>query len=113
MTLLVRALGQTVSTVLRGRSWRNAFWDLGLTGVQACLSETVLEKIQLTERPCVASMLPTLAELQAVFPARSVLPIDDIFGWFMPAAAATAHAAGGDPDRRQRDGGQCRRSSSR
>ena len=44
----------------------------------------------MTGRPCIASMLPTFAELQAVFPARSVLPIDDIFGWFIAANNATA-----------------------
>ena len=90
MTLLIRALARTITSVLRRGSWRTAFWDLGLTGVKACLSDRVLEKIQTTGRPCVASMLPTFAELQAVFPARSVLPIDDIFGWFIAANNATA-----------------------
>ena len=82
MSLLFRALARTISLVLRGVSWRCAFQDLGLTGVQAAVSDRVLGKLQLGSRPTVASELPTLQELQAIFPARSILPIDDIFGWF-------------------------------
>ena len=90
MTLLFRALTRTITTVLRGVSWRTAFWDLGLTGVQTAVSDRVLSKLHTRGRPCVANTLPTLQELQAVFPVRSVLPIDDIFGWFTAASDAPA-----------------------
>ena len=88
MTLLVQALARTIAVVLRGRSWRSSFWEVGLTGVQVALSERVLEKLELQGRPRISDSLPTLRELQCVFPARSILPIDDIFGWFtfVPAA---------------------------
>ena len=82
MTLLIQALARSIALVLRGVSWRSSFWDLGLTGVQATLSERVLEKLELQSRPRVPNTLPTLAELQCVFPARAVLPLDEIFGWF-------------------------------
>ena len=90
MTLLVRALARCISQVLRNTSWRTAFWDVGLTGVQACLSDRVLDKITLKYRPRISSSLPTLEELQAVFPARIVLPIDDIFRWFTQPAQRVA-----------------------
>ena len=104
MTLLIRALTRTITAVLRAASWRSAFEDLGLTGVQTGVSDRVLQKVRMRDRPCVASDLPTLAELQAVFPTRSILPIDDMFGWFCAAgdAAADGHpvvpAAAYQPD---------------
>ena len=86
LSLLLQALARCIASVLRGVSWRSAFWDVGLTGVQATLSDRVLEKLDMRERPRISHDLPSLTELQCVFPARSVLPIDDIFGWFtMPA----------------------------
>lgn len=110
MTLLIRALAQSIAKILRGVSWRGAFWDLGLTGVQATLSDRCLEKLGMRNRPRIGGGLPSLEQLQSVFPARAVLPIDDIFGWFthVPPAAVQAPApragiapvpADVDPDR--------------
>ena len=82
MTLLLSAVMRTIAIVLRGRSWRAAFWELGLTGVQACLSDLILQKLELQTRPWIGNEMPALADLQHVFPARAVLPIDEIFGWF-------------------------------
>ena len=110
MKLLFAALALTIGSVLRGTSWRQAFWDLGLTGTQACLSETLLDKLMLRTRPRVPSTMPTLQHLQHVFPARAILPIDDIFAFFTverhdsdseqenPAAAADAQPPP-NPDR--------------
>ena len=107
MTLLCQALARTIAEVLRGRSWRSAFWDLGLTGVQVAVSERVLGKLAMQSRPQVSSALPTLSELQCVYPNRYILPIDEIFGWFtyvpdvparaVPAAARAAAAAAHAP----------------
>ena len=122
MTLLCQALARTIALVLRGRSWRSAFWDLGLTGVQAAVSERVLDKLGLQRRPRISSALPTLSDLQSVYPARYVLPIDEIFGWFtyvpddpapMVAAAAAVHvAAHASPAPRAPWAGRLRSSSS-
>ena len=34
-----------MTVLLRGVSWRTAFWDIGLTAAQACLSERMLEEL--------------------------------------------------------------------
>ena len=93
MTLLIEALSRTIAKVFRATSWHSAFADLGLTGVQTNVSDRVLTKVGLQGRPCVAAALPTLEELQSVFPARCILPIDDIFGWFWVADGSAAHEA--------------------
>jgi hypothetical protein len=62
---------------------RMVFWDLGLTGVQACISETCLQKLEMLSRPQVPDSLPTLVDLMTVFPGRSSLPIDDVFRIFL------------------------------
>ena len=98
--LLVQSLVATMEDVLNGRSWGSALWELGLTGVKAAVSDRVLEKLDLAQRPCLSSALPTLQELQGVFPARTILPIDAIFGWFLlearghvTPASSSAHTA--------------------
>ena len=63
-----------------------AFWDLGLTGVQACISETCLQKLEMPSRPQVPDSLPTLVDLMTVLPGRSNLPIDDMFRIFLHRA---------------------------
>ena len=75
MTFLLSAVMRTIAIVLRGRSWRAAFWELGLTGVQACLSDLLLHKLELQTSPWIGHEMPELADLQHVFPARALLPI--------------------------------------
>ena len=80
--LLISAVSRAVRQVVTLGNWRMSFWDLGLTGLQACLSETCLQKLEMAGRPRIPSSLPTLAELLEVFPGRSNLPIDDMFRIF-------------------------------
>lgn len=72
MTMLLQALAATISLVLRNVCWRSAFWELGLTGVQACLSQRLLDKLEMSTRPYASDDLPTLQNLQDVFPNRAV-----------------------------------------
>ena len=89
MSLLFQALARSILVVLRNRSWRTAFWDVGLTGTQAAVSDHVLAKLGLHGRPRVDDELPSLQELQAVFPGRVILPIVEIFEWFTFSPAAS------------------------
>ena len=50
-SLLLQRLARTIPSDLSGASWRSAFWDISLNGVQATVSDRVLEKLQLRGRP--------------------------------------------------------------
>ena len=84
--MVVVAVNRAVRQVVTMGNWRMAFWDLGLTGVQACISETCLQKLEMVSRPRVPNTLPSLAELMSVFPGRTYLPIDDMFRMFITRA---------------------------
>ena len=45
--MVVVAVNRAVRQVVTMGNWRMAFWDLGLTGVQACISETCLQKLEI------------------------------------------------------------------
>ena len=102
--MVIGAVSRAVRQVVTLGNWRMSFWDLGLTGVQACLSDACLQKLEMAERPRIPNSLPTLAELLEVFPGRSTLPIDDMFRIFknggrlrpvhpLPARAVLPHPA--------------------
>lgn len=86
IVMLVAAVNQAIRDVVGDGNWRMAFWDLGLTGVQACISDRMLDKLELRYRPHVPNSLPTLAALVSVFPGRAILPIDDMFRLFINRA---------------------------
>ena len=77
---LFSALFQTISTVLCGRPWGRAFAETGLNGDQTSVSDRVLHKLGFSEVPAVGCDLPSLQQLQAVFPDRAVIPIASVFG---------------------------------
>jgi hypothetical protein len=84
--MIVVAVNHALHQVVTTGNWRMAFWDLGLTGVQACISETCLRKLEMLSRPQVPTSLPTLIDLMTVLPGRSSLPIDDMFRIFLKRA---------------------------
>lgn len=67
-----------VDEVLRSRGWSRAFQLCGLGG-QGRLSKGLAARLCLQEAPAVGSELPSLADLQVIFPSRRVIPIDAIF----------------------------------
>ena len=79
MMTLMKALGETIETVLRGRSWSKAFQDIGLVGHQGTVSASVLAKLQFDVVPLVDNSLPTLRQLKDIWPANSDIPIDHVF----------------------------------
>jgi hypothetical protein len=87
LEVLLKAVCQCVIQVLEGRSWSRAFADTGLTGSQEHVSARVQSKLSFDHVPAVGSDLPTLAQLVNVFPKRAILPIDDMFGMFLPSTS--------------------------
>ena len=78
---MICAVAETVQDVIGGQSWEGAFAHTGLSGQMLQVSEHVLEKVGMTERPVLTSRLPSALELEAMFPKSCVdLPIDELFG---------------------------------
>ena len=88
LEVLVQGVCQCIVEILEGRSWAKAFADTGLTGTQADVSARVQSKLSFEQIPDVGSDLPSLAQLQNVFPKRAVLPIETMFGMFLGTASA-------------------------
>ena len=94
MSMLLEALNASIHAVVVSEPWRSAFWDAGLTGVQAALADSVLEKVSMTCRPVVDGNLPSLADLESIFPQNTVLPIDAMFSFFLHTPRADAEIPG-------------------
>jgi hypothetical protein len=87
--VLARGVCQCLVGISEGRSWEKAFEDdTGSIGTQADVSQRIRSKLSFEHTPDVRSDLPTVAQLQNVFPKREVLPIDNMFGMFLPASSA-------------------------
>ena len=98
---MIRAVARTVEDVICSESWQSAFEHTGLTGRTLHISENVLAKVGMSERPDLSPRLPTALELAAIFPKSHVnLPIEELFGaWSGPGdpeptgcLAVTEHA---------------------
>ena len=67
-------------SVLHERCWRRAFEDVGLCGDQRLVSKSTKEKLGFdSELPVVSSELPTLHQLQAIFPTGAVIDFHRLF----------------------------------
>ena len=104
LATLFDIVGDTVQVVLRGKRWAHAFHDLGLAGNQERVSASVLQKLGLAAAPQVGASLPTLAQLQEIWPTNAVIPIDLAFGTVTKYARACAPG-----ELRLRSGGFCQR----
>lgn len=80
----VTAVGLVVERRLQGRSWANAFLDVGLTGSQASVSSRVLNKLGFgCTVPHVSTSLPSLQQLECVLPRSRFVAINDLFAFFL------------------------------
>lgn len=91
--MLVAAVGRTIDSVLRSRSWTAAFRDTGLTGSQDQVSARTMSKLGATAPLDCGRDLPTLAMLRDIFPRRAIIPIEDVFGAFLPKPAGASAPA--------------------
>lgn len=64
--------------VVAGQCWRRAFELAGLGG-QSNVSQRLKRRLQWEEVPTIPNTLPELCDLQAVYPRRYNIPIDEIF----------------------------------
>ena len=69
---------QGVDAVIRARGWGPAFDQCGLRG-QNSLSSRLLSRLGYSGPPTCSSDLPTLGDLQAIFPIGLAIPIDAAF----------------------------------
>lgn len=97
-TILIDCIGQTVMSVLRGRSWKRAFEDCGLTGTQATVSARTCAKLGTASPPPGQRTLPSLEMLQEIFPDKAWIPVDDVFRAFIPLTATTRKTRRGTPE---------------
>ena len=67
-----------VDEVIRGQGWARAFELCGLKG-QGQVSTRLLARLGFGEPPAISSDLPTLTDLQSVFPQGMDIPIEAIF----------------------------------
>lgn len=69
---------RAVDEVIRARSWARAFDLCGLRG-QGNVSGRLMGRLGLTASPAIGCDLPSLMDLQAVFPSGTDIPIEAIF----------------------------------
>lgn len=95
MESLIRAVGVTIMKIVCGQSWKAAFRDLGLNGDQHGLSRRVREKLHmLPTDDQVPKSLPSLAQLESVFPKNSLPSMTYVFSFFtLPRRPASTLAA--------------------
>lgn len=77
---IVSLLVSTTIEVLVGKDWGPAFRRLGLTGSQVTVSQNTRSRLQITDLTVtLPNHVPTLAELEELFPARTVIPLNELF----------------------------------
>jgi hypothetical protein len=67
-----------VAAVMEANPWQHAFEATGLSG-QGGLSEGLRTRLQWREPPAFSSALPSLADLQAVYPRGAHIPMEELF----------------------------------
>ena len=82
LTEVIRCLNLIIVSFLKSTDWKTSFTHLGGDGHQELVSWSLLDKLRLAEVLRVDRRLPTLAQLQEVFPRRANLPIDDMFALY-------------------------------
>lgn len=76
---VVQGVGVSLDSIVRAKPWRKTFEDVGLVGHQRNVSSTVLAKLSLQAPNLMPHTLPTLDQLKEVFPARMLIPVDNVF----------------------------------
>ena len=76
---VLQLISKAVHGVLNTKDWTEAFAQTGLRDQQRKVSNSFLRRLQWAEAPLISSALPTLAQLQQVYPRNSIIPVADIF----------------------------------
>ena len=76
---VMQLLAEAVEQVVRNKDWKIAFVESGFRDKQRGLGRTLRQKLQLAEAPQVSSDLPSLSQLQLIFPTRYTVPVLDLF----------------------------------
>ena len=76
---VLRLIGEAVRCVLNKNDWKEAFAQTGLRDVQRGVSKSTLRKLEWTEVPQIGSGLPSLAQLQQIYPGNFMIPLANIF----------------------------------
>ena len=95
--LLLKALNTSIGDVLNNRSWRKAFEDLGYRGNQIYVSQRVLDKVDVAERPEVPNGIPSLENLMSCFPKRTNIPLGHMFSAVLKADRLAEELGKGQP----------------
>lgn len=67
-----------LAAVLEAKSWRHAFEATGLRG-QCGLSKDLMARLRWAVPPPLSSALPSLGDLQVVYPRGACIPLEDLF----------------------------------
>jgi hypothetical protein len=89
---MVGLICRGVSEVMDSQCWLRAFQHTGLRDKQAHVSQSLLGRLSYSSPPSVPATLPSLEELQAIYPGRSQVPLDAIFGLFVRSSEAQSTA---------------------
>ena len=84
----MQLLAEAVEHVVKHKDWKRAFVENGFGDKQQNLGRSLREKLQLNEAPQVSSDLPTLSQLQIIYPTNHIIPVVDLFRLCMTDAEA-------------------------
>ena len=87
---VLRLINEAVRCVLNKNDWTEAFARTGLRDVQRGVSKSTLRKLQWAEVPQIGSALPSLAQLQQVYPSNFIIPLGSLFQLCAPPPVAEA-----------------------
>ena len=77
---LFRAFSGALQEIVNNGNWQKAFHDVGMVGHQNDVSDTVLQQKCLDRTTAATSSdLPSLLDLQALWPDKSHIPVTEIF----------------------------------
>ena len=78
-----------IHKVLMKRSWCSTFQHCGLRDRQKRLAKGFLRKLRWGDVPNVSADLPTLHQLEMVYPRGANIPILELFKWYFPNKTAS------------------------
>ena len=80
----LKLLIAAVENVIQKRSWKHAFLQTGFGNQQKDLSNSLRTKLQLEGVPVIEPSLPTLEELNIIYPSNVEPAVDVLFDLFLP-----------------------------
>ena len=87
---VLKLISEAVRCVLNKNDWKEAFASTGLRDAQRGVSKSTLRKLQWAEVPQIGAALPSLAQLQQVYPSNFMIPLATIFQLCAPPPVAEA-----------------------